>query len=127
MGFSSPLELIQNFMDAINRGDLDSVLDCYEQDAILISQPGAISKGREQIRAALAEFIAMKPKITSDSHKLVDVGNMVLFCSKWNLVGTTPDGKRMEIGGISSDVFRQQKNGDWLVAIDNPWGTAIVD
>ena len=51
---------------------------------------------------------------------------MALFCSKWSLTGTGPDGKPMQLGGLSSDILRRQADGTWLIAIDNPWGTAIL-
>ncbi len=123
----NPLDLAENFMEAMNRGDLNAVLSYYEQDAILIAQPGKISKGRDEISTALEEFIALKPKLKSDSNKIISMGNLALFCSKWTLIGTSPDGKHIEIQGTSSDVFRQQSDGRWLVAIDNPWGTTIID
>lgn len=124
---TNPAELIRHFMEAINRGDLDAALSYYEKDAILISQPGKIAKGTNQIRTALGEFIALKPKLASNSSKTIDVGNLVLYCSKWNMACTTPDGKPMELSGASSDVLRQQPDGNWLIAIDNPWGTGIIE
>jgi uncharacterized protein (TIGR02246 family) len=124
---TSPAELIRHFMEAVNRGDLDAALSYYEKDAILISQPGKIAKGTNQIRAALGEFIALKPKLASSSSKTIDVGNLVLYCSKWNMACTTPDGKPMELRGASSDVLRQQPDGNWLIAIDNPWGADIIE
>ena len=39
--------------------------------------------------------------------------------------GTLPDGKPVEMSGVSSDVLRKT-SGQWLVAVDNPWGTRIV-
>lgn len=127
MSATSTAELIRQFMEAINRGDLDAALSYYEKDAILISQPGKIAKGTNQIRVALGEFIALKPKLASNSSKTIDVGNLVLYCSKWNMACTTPDGNPMELSGTSSDVLRQQPDGHWLIAIDNPWGTSIIE
>jgi len=46
--------------------------------------------------------------------------------SKWNLKGTGPDGKPVEMNAMSSDLLRRQADGTWLIAIDNPWGTAIL-
>lgn len=124
---SSPHELIESFMEALNRGDLDKTLRYYERDAILIAQPGKISKGKNEIRASLEEFLALRPKIKSHSSKIINIGNLALYCSKWNMVCDSPDGETIEMNGMSSDVFRQQPEGNWLVAIDNPWGTSIID
>lgn len=124
---STPQELIENFIEALNDEDLEKTLSYYEQDAILIAQPGKTSKGKDEIRTALEEFLALKPKLTSHSNKIINTGNLALYCSKWNMVCNSPDGKPMEINGVSSDVFRQQPDGNWLVAVDNPWGTTILD
>ncbi len=123
---SNPHDLIESFIEALNQGDLDKTLSYYEQDAILIAQPEKIFKGKSEIRASLEEFLALKPKIKSHSNKIINIGNLALYCSKWSMVCYSPDGRVMEINGISSDVFRQQSDGSWLVAIDNPWGTSII-
>ena len=57
---------------------------------------------------------------------MIEAGGVALYSSKWTLVGTSPEGKQVEMSGTSSDVLRQQKDGRWLVAVDNPWGTSIV-
>jgi len=30
------------------------------------------------------------------------------------------------MGGESSDILRQQRDGRWLIALDNPWGAKIL-
>lgn len=126
MTSTKPLDTIKDLIEAFNRCDLDAALNYYEPDAILIAQPGSASRGRDEIRTALEGFIALKPTLKSQAHKIIDAGNLALYCSKWTLIGTSPDGKRVEMSGVSSDVLRRQPDGRWLVAIDNPWGTGII-
>lgn len=121
----SPVETVNSLIAAMHNGDLDAAMRMYEPDAVIVAQPGQIARGRDAVRAALAGFIALKPKKT-EAYQVVEAGNTALYCSKWSLVGTSPDGKRVEMGGMSSDVLRKQPDGGWLVAIDNPWGTSIV-
>jgi ketosteroid isomerase-like protein len=45
---------------------------------------------------------------------------------EWTLSGTGQDGKPVTMGGLSADVLRRQPDGRWLIAVDNPWGTAIL-
>ena len=122
----SPAETVSNLMAAINKGDMDAAMGLYELDAVIVAQPGNIARGRDTVRTALAGFIALKPALKSEAHQVVEAGNLALFCSKWSLVGTAPDGKRVEMSGMSADVLRRQPDGRWLVAIDNPWGTGIL-
>lgn len=121
-----PLDTIKNLTEAINQSDLDKASNLYEPDAIFVTQRGLV-RGKDEIRKVLDRFISLKPTLTGESHQLLETGNLALYCSKWTLTGTSPDGKKVEMTGISSDVLRRQPDGKWLVAIDNPWGSSIVE
>ena len=123
---AGPLDTVTSLMTAINDGDIEVAVSLYEPDAVLVAQPGQIARGRAAIRAALAGFISLKPTLRGHSQQIVEAGDIVLFCGRWKLTGTSPDGKKVEMGGVSSDVLRRQPNGRWLIAVDNPWGTSIV-
>jgi len=122
----TPLDTINRLTDAINRGDLDAALDLYEPNAVLVAQPGEIARGRAGIRDALARFVSLKPTLSGQSQQLVESGDIVLYCSRWTLTGTGPDGGKVQMAGVSSDVLRKQPDGRWLIVIDNPWGTSIL-
>jgi uncharacterized protein (TIGR02246 family) len=119
-------DVVKNLIEAINKGDLDTALSLYEPDAVFVAEPGKIGRGRDAIHEALEGFISLKPSIKGEDTRIVEARDIALYCSKWSLVGTSPEGKRVEMNGISSDVLRRQTDGRWLVAVDNPWGTSIV-
>lgn len=121
-----PVDVVNTLVDAINRRDIEAALKCYEAHASIVPQPGQVAQGKDAVRAAIEGFISLKPTIRGISHQLVEAGDIALFCSRWTLTGTTPDGDKTEMSGISSDVLRRQPDGRWLVAVDNPWGTSIV-
>jgi uncharacterized protein (TIGR02246 family) len=122
----NPLGTVTKLIEAINQGNLDAALSLYEPEAVLLAQPGNIARGRDAVRAALQGFISLKPSLKSEAHQVVEAGDIALYCSRWTLVGTSPDGKRVEMSGTSTDVLRRQTDGQWLVVVDNPWGTSIV-
>lgn len=122
----NPLDAVKNLTEAINQGDLDTALSFYEPQAVLIAQPGNIARGRDAIRTALEGFISLKPLLKGEAYQVVEAGDIALYSSRWTLVGTSPEGKRVEMNGISSDVLRRHTDGRWLIAVDNPWGTSIV-
>ena len=126
MNQPNPADVVKNLIEAINQGNLDKALSFYEPDAAFIVQPGNITRGRDGIRTALQGFISLKPSLKGEAPQVVEAGGIALYCSKWTLQGTLPDGKRVEMSGVSSDVLRKQTDGQWLVAVDNPWGTRIV-
>ena len=123
---SASVEVVRNLMDAINKGDLDRALSYYEPNAVIVAQPGQLAQGTEAVRKALEGFISLKPLLQGSAHSVIEAKDIALFCSKWDLVGTSPEGNRVEMSGTSSDVLRRQADGRWLVAVDNPWGTSIV-
>lgn len=122
-----PVDTVTRLIQAVNQGDLETVVACHETDATLIVQPGRTATGTQAIREAYAGFIAMQMTITSQTHKTIQAGASVLFISKWTATGIAPDGTTVNMGGTSSDVLRRQSDGRWLIAIDNPFGAAILD
>lgn len=124
---ANPIDTVKSLLEAINKGETDAALNLYEPDAVFVVQPGKIERGKDAIRVALEGFISLRPSLKGEATKVVEAGDIALYCSRWTLVGTSPDGKRVEMNGISSDVLRRQTDGRWLVAVDNPWGTSIVD
>jgi uncharacterized protein (TIGR02246 family) len=123
---STPIETVNQFTDAMNRGDLESALALYEPDAVLVAQPGKQARGTDELRAALGAFIALKPTVQTQAQDAVEVGDIALYVSRWTLQGTDPAGQPVTIGGESADILRRQKDGRWLIALDNPWGGAIL-
>ena len=124
---SEPLDTIKSLTQAINYGDIETALSLYESEEIFVVEPGKIVRGTAAIRTALEGFMSLKPTLMGEIHQTLDVGDLALYCSKWTLSGTSPDGKVVEMTGVSSDVLRRQPDGRWLIAIDNPWGTGIVN
>jgi uncharacterized protein (TIGR02246 family) len=122
MSARSPEELDRLFSQAFNAGDLDALVALYEPEATLAPGPGQVARGTKAIREALTAFLATKPKITMEPKAIAQTGDIALTSSKWELVGTGPDGKPMTMGSHSVEVCRRQPNGNWLFVIDSPWG-----
>lgn len=123
----SPLDAVTQFINAMNKGDLQAALRMYESGASLVVKPGVVVTGTLALREALTGFAALKPTLTSEAHQVVEAGDIALYCARWNLRGTDPAGNSVQMGGLSSDILRRQPDGNWLIALDNPWGTQIVD
>jgi uncharacterized protein (TIGR02246 family) len=122
----NPLDTVKKLTEAINKGDVETALSFYHDQAVFIAQPGNIVRGRDSIRTALEGFVSLKSSLMAEAHQLVEAGDIALYCSRWVLVGTLPEGKHVEMTGVSSDILRRQNDGQWLIAVDNPWGTSIV-
>lgn len=110
------------FAEAFNSGDVDSIMALYEPEATLVPQPGQVVKGIHAIREALQSFLALKGRINVETKYVIRAGDIALLRAKWSLVSTGPDGKSIEMKGNSTEVVRHQPNGNWLFAIDHPFG-----
>jgi ketosteroid isomerase-like protein len=126
MKASSPFEAITQFIDAMRQGNLDAALNMYEPYASFVAQPGVIVTGIQSLREALAGFAAMKPVLSVEAYQVVEAGDIALYCSRWNLQAIDQEGKPVEMSGQATNVLRRQPSGNWLIAVDNPWGTGIV-
>jgi uncharacterized protein (TIGR02246 family) len=121
-----PAKTVVRLAEAINRGDLDAALALYEQDAVMMVQPGQLARGAAELRNALAGFIALKPTLRMQAEQVVEAGDLALYLGRWSLRGTDPSGQPVALSGESSDILRRGKDGRWLIALDNPWGAQIL-
>ena len=121
-----PIDTVNELVQAINHGDLERAVATYESDAVLVVQPGRLVRGSAQLREALAGFTALKAVLRSEAQQLIEAGDLVLYIGRWSLSGTDPAGNAVAMGGESTDVLRRQRDGRWLIALDNPWGAEIL-
>ncbi len=122
MSAKKPEEVHGLFSTAFNAGNLDALMALYEPDATLIPQPGEVTRGRDAIRQALQQFLALKRTMQLQSLYVINGPGVALMSSQWKLTGSGPDGKSIEMNGKGVEVARQQPNGDWLLAVDHPFG-----
>ena len=64
--------------------------------------------------------------MTTKRYKVIEAGDIALYCSEWIGNEIALNGSPVQIGGKSTDVLRRQPDGGWLIALDNPMGTAIL-
>ena len=122
MSARKPEDIHNLFAAAFNSGDVDSIMALYEPEATLIPQPGQVTRGHTAIRYALQQFLALKGTMQVRSVFVIHGPGVALMRGQWKLTGTGPDGKPIEMNGQSVEVARQQPSGDWLLAVDHPFG-----
>jgi uncharacterized protein (TIGR02246 family) len=123
MPITSPGKSHTEFAAAFNAGDLDALCDMYEPDSVFVPEPGAAAiRGTAAIRDALANYLAMKPKMEIETVYAHENGDLALLRANWKLTATGPDGQPVEMNGSSSEVLRRQADGTWRQIIDHPFG-----
>jgi len=121
-----PIDTVNELVQAINQADLERAVAAYESDAVLVVQPGRLVRGSAQLREALAGFTALGAVLRSEAQQLIEAGDLALYIGRWSLSGTDPAGNPVAMAGESTDVLRRQRDGRWLIALDNPWGAQIL-
>ena len=120
-GARTPEHLMALFSKYVHAGDLDSLIALYEPDAVFKPGPDApVLTGRDAIRSALAQMLALKPTMNVKVAERLTVGDLALVINEWSMTDTAPDGSPVKQGGRSADVLRRQPDGRWLVLIDHP-------
>jgi len=110
------------FQNCVRNGDVEGALSCFDPEAIYVIGPGTQVTGKENIRAALAQVCALKPDLQAQRSADFIAGDIAGWVDEWTLKATTPDGTKLDLKGISGDVLRRQKDGNWAYLIDNPYG-----
>ena len=121
---TAPETTITRFSKLLAEGDLEGMLELYEPEAIFAPQPGGQATGRDEIRAALESFLAVRPRMEGTIEKVLEAGDTALVVNRWRLSGTAPDGTPVQMGATSADVLRRRRDGSWGIVIDDPWGTS---
>ena len=110
-----PSEIHALFLDAFNRGDLESLVALYEPNASLVTRDGTAA-GHQAIREAYQRMLAGGGRMELETRAAIESreGLAVLHASwTYHSAGTmTP--------GLSTEVVRRQPDGTWLFVIDEP-------
>lgn len=104
-----PDDLARFFVVRANAGDVDGLVALYEPDAVLAGSEGQLMIGTEAIRGFYAGLLASRPTfVAGEQRPALRRGSFALTSS------------RLVNGIVTAEVARQQPDGTWLWAIDQP-------
>ena len=126
MSTATPIQTVSAFVEAMNSGNIEAAVSHYEPNGVLVAQPGVLAVGAAAIREALVGMLCMNPKLRTLTQEVIVSNDLALYHSEWTMNGTGPDGVQVTLSGSSADVLRKQPDGAWKIAMDNPWGTAVL-
>ena len=113
---TSPEQAVELLDRAFNAGDLETVLTFYENAAVVVTEPGKVARGADELReffsAAMRSGASAKQLKTS----VLEADGVALFLSRWTLNMQGQDTARTF---VATTVFRKQADGNWKVLIDN--------
>ncbi|WP_340817826.1 SgcJ/EcaC family oxidoreductase [Methanolobus sp. WCC4] len=122
-----PIESLINKADAaIGQGYLDTLIDIYADDAVLVIQPGMNAVGKEQIRKAfeaIAAHFEHTLEVEQAGMEILETGDVALvLCNTIVSAKEHPCQERK-----ATYVFKKNANDEWLCAIDNSYGHDLLD
>lgn len=121
MAADSAQDLILLFSDRFAAGDIDGLLELYENDAVFPNHH-TTARGPEQIRAVLQGYIDSGAKLEFDGQVAFECGDLALVQNGWKLTTVAGD----EVTGTTVEVARRQPDGLWKYVIDSPDGAALL-
>ena len=120
MFVKQPEDFHPYWMEVFNSGNFEAALELFEQEATFVVQPGQVIRGKEAIGQALQGYFALKARLELQKKVLVKSTNLALLISDWTLANSD---NSFNLTGQTADVLRRQAGGNWLLAIDNPYGS----
>jgi uncharacterized protein (TIGR02246 family) len=128
MNARSPLELVELLDEAFDRGDIEAILDFYEEGAVMVLEPGRLAAGKEELRTAFEWMLAnIKGTAHQERTHVIEAGDIALFTSKWSFSGRTLDGAAVSRESYASVIMRRSTEGKWRIVVDNSWGPAVLE
>ena len=96
----------------------------YDEQSVLVAEPGKPVQGLDNIKQALTGFLALKLPIQLTVRHVYENGDIGFCTADWSIAGKAPDGKDVKVGGTSVEVVKKTSGGNWIYVIDSPYGTA---
>lgn len=100
----------------------------YTNDAILVVKPGMIARGKEEIKKAfiaISKYFNNRLVPTQGEMIILEAGDTALVISQ-TLLDTDKNESEFSMDRRATYVFKKNKKGDWLCAIDNSYGTELI-
>src|SRR3954453_1644262 len=122
-------EVIKKCDIAIKNADYDMLMNYYTDDAILVVKPGMIAKGKEEIKKAfiaIAKYFNNSLQPTQGEMLILETGDTALVISQTLLDADKKDSV-YSMDRRATYVFKKDAQGQWLCAIDNSYGTDLLN
>ena len=109
--------LVDTWMTATQRGDLQTVLSLMADDVIFMV-PGQEPFGKEAFAAASRSMKSARVEGRSDIEELTVLGNWAYVRNHIDLTITPEQGAPMHRAGYTLTILRKEADGRWVLARD---------
>jgi len=120
MAASDPRKNHELFQQRWNQGDVDGLIDLYDETAVYIASAEQVLTGHAEIRGMLEQMATLGIENELELLSLTESGDTALEKTRWTMQFPGEDGKTTEQSGYSTVVLRRQAEGSWRMVIDDP-------
>ena len=121
MGGRQPEQISEVLATLLDKGDIGSVADLYEDEAVFADFDATV-RGLDAILRAHQQFSDAGMKLILNESVVFEVDDIALVHWSWTV--DSREGSSTE--GVSAEVLRRQTDGSWRFIIDNSDGSALV-
>ena len=122
-------ELIGQADAAIREGRFDDLAEFYTDDAVLVVRPGMEAHGKDEIKRAfmaIARYFNGSVSPCQGNMVMLEAGDTVLVLSQTFVdADRKPDSEYP--GERRATYVYRNVNGRWLCAVDNSYGTTLLE
>jgi ketosteroid isomerase-like protein len=104
--------------DAFNTGDVNTVLNMYDFNGIIVPEPDKPVSGKEKFTEAIKSILSIKGKMEIKTVYCLQTGDLAVGRSEWNIT----DGKEVKVSAKGIEVMKRQTDGGWKIVIDHAFG-----
>ena len=121
--------LIEQADKAIKEERFDDLVNFYTDDAVLVLRPGLEAHGKEEIKQAfikISNYFHNSVIPSQGNMVMLEAGDTVLVLSQTFVESENKPDSEYPNERRATYVYRNI-NGKWLCAIDNSYGTALLN
>jgi uncharacterized protein (TIGR02246 family) len=109
--------LVQTWMDATRRGDIESVLDLMTDDIVFMT-PGREPFGKQEFREQSAGMRDVRMDGEAEVREIQVIGDWAWIRNHIDVSMTPPNSEPIKRSGYTLSVLRKGGDGRWLLARD---------
>jgi uncharacterized protein (TIGR02246 family) len=110
-------ELVETWMTATKKGDLETVLGLMADDVIFMV-PGREPFGKQEFATQSQDMKDVRIEGTSDIQELKILGDWAWLRNRLEMIMTPPGGESVRRAGYTLTILRKEADGSWRLARD---------
>lgn len=124
---SGPEHVVELMDQAFNEGDLEALLNFYEDAAVVVAEPSRAISGKAELRSFFESVMRSGISARQLKTRVIEAAGVALFLSRWTLTSSEVKADAAPRTFVATTVFRKQPDGSWKALIDNPLGPLLLD